>query len=1540
MGKLKITMVFIVLLIFLALGTANAADTNSFDNNAVNDNSINGNFIDFNLVDANIINDNSADDIVDVNGVNDNNLNGNGNSNKENTSNNDYNNSKDSTSESGSIIDQSFSTESSLNVQNMIIASTPVTYIINNSNYNDFFYNNGSIKSGINAGDTLYIQGTLTNKNFIISIPLNIITTKVDGKLVNCTITIINTGSGSNITNLTFNNSNNNGHGVHLTGTQYNKIENCTFTLNGLNAYSIPVVRSNYNKIIGNTIKQTPNNAGQGQTHSLIVLGDSHYNVIENNTLESDGSNCIYLCTAAFADFSGSKSSTNNNISGNIIYGVSGDWCWAIAITNSDYNNIKNNKVRGAQRGISVSGNYINITGNDLQSKGTSDKPGIGISASGNHINIINNYINQSTNNEVGIEFAGTNSSIRNNTIFTINGYAIQVSVSENITLQNNSIATKAGKGISIFGTNNLILIENNYINSTNNGVCIMLDKASNSKFPKNVIIKNNKLNTTGEFAVDAKNADDSPGSILFEGQGNVIYGNGKYRDPNGVVSIPNSTPIFDGESHYVNESNYDDYFTSDGTLTGTVNDRDILIISGNFYNKNIIINRVVKIEGNGAYFYNTTFKIIIDGARIDSINIINSNNMGIIIVEANNVEINYCNITLNHTKTAYGIWISKSDNAKIKYNRVTVKGDFLTFGIFLDGANNCTIQDNIINVTGTKDLYNHHVGNCTECDNGTCVGGTCTGGTCVGGTCVDGTCTGGTCVGGTDDDGTHIIPEIYRTYGIILIGSDNNKIINNRIYATSALENPIDPINDGQNSIVGIDIYYDSHNNEVIGNIIEIIAKDPFLYGMGVLGSPTGTNSTTAKNNIFKNNRVTLVGPYFVSGFISGQNSYDTIVSDNTFECWGGNYSYGITLEKSQLNTIANNTIRTSAIVNYAIEAFESNYNIISNNNIESQGSYSYGIALYASSWNSISYNIINVNGNRLTTPLEGTHHDAIPYGNTGILLIANSNGNNITNNSIISSGEYAINCTNTSGNKIVYNFLNTTDMDGKKGKDSVSSIAGMNVVERNYYHSFEAIFSPVSTEVNGTANSTFPVSSQTGDVNGAKVKFYVFYEGTWTLFNESYITNGFAGFNWNKIFNGLNYGVYQIKAVIIKDGFEDYTIYSNLTVNKAPIEVIILNSTGIKGGSVKLSAKVTDKRNNSVSNVKVDFYVNGFYVGSNTTNSEGIAVYNYIERKGLNVGSYNLKADALVSSNHLNGSNEGIVKIKDKSILTFYSIPSEIGKISIIQAVLKNSAGKALSSKTLYLIIGNKVYLANTTSNGIATFGFSGLNVGKTKFVILFVDDDTQGSCNVTGYYTVKNHADLIITHVKKSGNYKYKITVKNQGESTSKTSKLKIWFGKKYKIVKIGSIDPNKSKTINVNFFKYSTHKKYTKYVEINYNKAINETNYKNNKISFKTSNYQRFKADLTIKSIKRSGNKYIITIKNQGTADSGKFRIKIGYGKKEKIFTVKSIPKGKQLTQKFTFFKYSTHKKYTKYVNVNYNKAVVESNYKNNLKKFKV
>lgn len=79
-----------------------------------------------------------------------------------------------------------------------------------------------------------------------------------------------------------------------------------------------------------------------------------------------------------------------------------------------------------------------------------------------------------------------------------------------------------------------------------------------------------------------------------------------------------------------------------------------------------------------------------------------------------------YCNITLNHTKTAYGIWISKSDNAKIKYNRITVKGDFLTFGIFLDGANNCTIEDNTINVTGTKDLYNHHVGNCTECDNGT----------------------------------------------------------------------------------------------------------------------------------------------------------------------------------------------------------------------------------------------------------------------------------------------------------------------------------------------------------------------------------------------------------------------------------------------------------------------------------------------------------------------------------------------------------------------------------------------------------------------------------------------------------------------------------------------------------------------------------------------------------------------------------------------------------------------------------------------------
>ncbi|KZX16875.1 hypothetical protein MBCUT_05050 [Methanobrevibacter cuticularis] len=105
-----------------------------------------------------------------------------------------------------------------------------------------------------------------------------------------------------------------------------------------------------------------------------------------------------------------------------------------------------------------------------------------------------------------------------------------------------------------------------------------------------------------------------------------------------------------------------------------------------------------------------------------------------------------------------------------------------------------------------------------------------------------------------------------------------------------------------------------------------------------------------------------------------------------------------------------------------------------------------------------------------------------------------------------------------------------------------------------------------------------------------------------------------------------------------------------------------------------------------------------------------------------------------------------------------------------------------------------------------------------------------------------------------------------------------------------------------------------------------------------------NKPKTKADLSIAKVKRSGNNYIVTIKNNGKTKSSATKIRIYFkiGKKihYKIATVKAINPGKSVNVIVKFYKYSAHKKYTKTVQVNYNKKAIESNYKNNSKKIKL
>ena len=255
----------------------------------------------------------------------------------------------------------------------------------------------------------------------------------------------------------------------------------------------------------------------------------------------------------------------------------------------------------------------------------------------------------------------------------------------------------------------------------------------------------------------------------------------------------------------------------------------------------------------------------------------------------------------------------------------------------------------------------------------------------------------------------------------------------------------------------------------------------------------------------------------------------------------------------------------------------------------------------------------------------------------------------------------------------------------------------------------------------------------------------------------------------------------------------------------------------------------------------------------------------------------------------------------------------------------------------------------------NGVSIFNYNSFILGKNPIVITYIGLGAfpgyiVSNVNKTVNVNIKSASDLIISKIAKYGN-RYKVTVKNIGKGKSTTARLRLGLKSRYKTVTITSLNPGKSKTVIVNF-NYNKYKKYTKYAWVNYNKACYEKNYKDNKVSFKSKTYIGLLPNLAITKVSRSGNNLIVTIKNQGNAASSGFRILVWYGYKNKgkgyvLFNAKKfgkygnrLPAGTSATLTLPYIKYKTHSRYYKFIYVNYNKKVRESNYNNNLKRVKI
>lgn len=378
----------------------------------------------------------------------------------------------------------------SLIIISTITTSTAVEYTVTDSTYSDYFDNNGDLLSNIHAGDVLDLSGEIKNKNFNINKNLTFTSKQRNAKLVNCTVRLNNMASGSTISNLDINNSNDGGYGLYLGGSCYNLIENNSIHVNGSNAMGLALDQgSNFNIVNYNRVITTKTNlpAFEGdwptRTHTALVMGASNNNMISNNYVLSDGANGIYFSQVGSSDGVFQGGLCNNSIvKNNTVIGAATAWSYTIQLQGNNNTVIANN-VSGGNRGISGAGGNYYVINNTVNAVDSGYERGIGIFGGseiiGNNIIVSGNSIgikatvmpattvisgNIIVANKTGIlanMLTTVGSMIIGNNITVNDTYCIDTNESEGLTITNNYLKGVCSGDASVSNNVNNIVKDN-----------------------------------------------------------------------------------------------------------------------------------------------------------------------------------------------------------------------------------------------------------------------------------------------------------------------------------------------------------------------------------------------------------------------------------------------------------------------------------------------------------------------------------------------------------------------------------------------------------------------------------------------------------------------------------------------------------------------------------------------------------------------------------------------------------------------------------------------------------------------------------------------------------------------------------------------------------------------------------------------------------------------------------------------------------------------------------------------------------------------
>ena len=642
----------------------------------------------------------------------------------------------------------------------------------------------------------------------------------------------------------------------------------------------------------------------------VAIQNTGKNNIIANNTLRSNGSDTIL------------NTGMNVTIVNNTIYTDSAN-CINSAKSNVEIENNTLNCINSTGVLVYTSRLAENITirNNDI----VADKNAIVLRGNVSYTLVCDNRINVSGDSDAIAVLKYTNrnpivpshNAIYNN---TINEEIVNMTDPSEIEREDTGNGTDNGTGDS--GTaidegtysddkiNATITIINSSVTKGNYIVICLKDKDGNPIIGENVtftLLNKNYINTTDGDGKARLQINADIGNYAM----NITYAGSDDYNPCKISSKISVTR----NQFIVKEDNFYTCFDDNGYLKSDYADYE-LIFKGNFNNKRIILNHPAILRSDNAKLVDSVIKIESDNVAVDGFTIVNSNpgnandnhRFAILLDNVRNVNLTNNNIQLSSYDNGYGIYVSESSNCNILNNTVKAKANALTFGIMLYDSNRNILKNNNVFVNGTSKphLYDSTI----KVDSSISV----------------------------DDNEAEgmVIPEVYKTYGIILFYSSSNDIGYNNVKATSGVNKYYTAIKESTNSIVGIDLYYESSNNKVHHNNVNVTAKDPYLYGMGVLGAETGKRDQVSANNSFTDNVILVNGTYYSAGIIAGYNSINTTMARNKINCLATNVTYGVILEGADNSKVSDNYVKSKSRIVYLLEGYDSDNGKISNNYLD----------------------------------------------------------------------------------------------------------------------------------------------------------------------------------------------------------------------------------------------------------------------------------------------------------------------------------------------------------------------------------------------------------------------------------------------------------------------------------------------------------------------------------------------------------------------------------------------------------------------------